>query len=152
MNECKGFSELKNAVDLVRKLEFDLERMKNDMRDQYAAYDFFVTAEHIVDWVCPNNRSAQKHLRGSSVLLQVASHIANGAKHFQTQDSRHKSVSGVKKQRYVEEGYVEEGYFEDPIIVSLAQNEAVIIGCEEISAIVLAEKLLEYWKSNTGCA
>ena len=58
------------------------------------AVDFFVTAEHMADWVLPGqaNRQARETLRASSVLLQVPSHVANGAKHFIAEARPHQSV------------------------------------------------------------
>jgi hypothetical protein len=44
-----GFAELRIPRDLVKKLQFDLKRVLESPQDQYAAFDFFVTAEHIVD-------------------------------------------------------------------------------------------------------
>ncbi len=38
---------------LLRKLEHDYARVQRNPRDTYAAFDFFVTAEHMVDWVSP---------------------------------------------------------------------------------------------------
>ena len=32
----------------------DLERMRGGPEDAYAAFDFFVTADHIVDWLLPD--------------------------------------------------------------------------------------------------
>jgi len=45
----QGFGELRLPADLLRKLRHDFERMKMSPQDQYAAFDFFVTAEHIID-------------------------------------------------------------------------------------------------------
>jgi hypothetical protein len=48
-----GFFQLKTAQDLFRKLENDFSRIKDDPLNQYAAFDFFVTAEHMLDWEMP---------------------------------------------------------------------------------------------------
>ena len=54
MSSFKGFAVLKRAADLVAKLEHDLERIRAAPEDAYAAFDFFVTADHIVDWLLPD--------------------------------------------------------------------------------------------------
>jgi hypothetical protein len=123
VTEFKGFGELQTPGDLVRKLEHDLDRLKNSPQDQYAAFDFFVTAEHIVDWLHPTDRTAREAMRSSSPLLRITSHIANGVKHFEAKAKHHRSVSDIEKERYVEQDYVEEGYFEEPLMVRLTPDE-----------------------------
>jgi hypothetical protein len=81
----------------VKKLQHDLERMTKSPQDQYAAFDFFVTAEHILDWIYPDDKAAQKFLRSSNPLLRITSHLANGSKHFQAKAARHQSVKGTEK-------------------------------------------------------
>ncbi len=81
--------ELQTPKNLLDKLKFDFERIKANPVDVYAAFDFFVTAEHVPDWV------GDISIKSKFPLLQVVSHIANGAKHFQATNSKHKSVEGV---------------------------------------------------------
>jgi hypothetical protein len=152
MGDFKGFGELQRPEDLVQKLEHDLDRLKNLPQDQYAAFDFFVTAEHIIDWLHPNDRAAREAKRASSPLLRITSHIANGAKHFEAKAKHHHSVSGVEKERYVEPDYVEEGYFAEPLIVRLTPEEESAIGENPVDVIWLAERVYEYWKANASSA
>jgi len=88
----KGFASLKTSGDLLGKLKYDYKRMLSNPYDAYAAFDFFVTAYHMLDWLhpIPTGKAAQKkndEARSAeetgSILLQVCSHIANGVKHFQ---------------------------------------------------------------------
>lgn len=143
-----GFAELRVPRDLVEKLEYDLERVLKSPQDQYAAFDFFVTAEHIVDWIHPDDRGAREAVRSSSSLLRITSHLANGVKHFEARAAHHQSVVDVEKSRYVEAGYVEEGYFEDPLIVHLTTEEQGFFGQSGIEVANLAKQVYEYWKSN----
>lgn len=107
---------------------------------------FFVTAEHIVDWIHPDNKANREVLRSSMPLLRITSHIANGAKHFEAKAKHHKSVNGVLKSRYVAVGYVEEGYFQDPLLVHLTPEEANAIDAPiAVEAVWLARRVLEYW-------
>ena len=89
MNKYQGLGELKLPADLVKKLKHDLERLKNSPQDQYAAFDFFITAEHILDWIYPNNWNERKKHRSSVPLLRITSHIPNGAKHFEAAKKHH---------------------------------------------------------------
>ena len=149
MSEFDGFGELRKSVDLVRKLEFDLDRINKSPKDQYAAFDFFVTAEHIIDWLFPNSRKDREDLRASSPLLRITSHIANGAKHFEAKAKHHTSVISIKKDRYVEPGYIEEGYFLEPLLLQISKEEASNLKTDTyIEAPWLAKKVLEYWKNN----
>lgn len=142
-----GMAELQTPDDLLQKMKFDLDRLKAVSNDQYAAFDFFITAEHMLDWLHPgySEEAKRRDLRKSNVLLKITAHIANGAKHFEAKAKHHKSVSGIEKQRYVEEGYVEDGYFESPIIVTLSADEGAKLGCSAINVVELAERVLEWW-------
>jgi hypothetical protein len=148
VSSFKGFAELRVPRDLVKKLEYDLERVLQSPQDQYAAFDFFVTAEHIVDWIHPDDRKAREAARSSSSLLRITSHLANGVKHFEAKMAHHQSVADVEKSRYVEAGYVEEGYFEDALIIHLSAAEQSSFGQSSIEAAVLAKQVYEYWQSN----
>lgn len=148
MSKFKGFAELRDPRDLVRKLEYDLERIRKSPQDQYAAFDFFVTAEHIVDWIYPDDKMARETVRSSSSLLRITSHLANGVKHFEAKAKQHRSVADVEKSRYVEAGYVEDGYFEDPLVVHLTVYEEKSFGQSNIEVASLAQQVYEYWKVN----
>ncbi len=50
-----GFAELRSPRDLLAKMEHDRRRMSADPTDTYAAFDFFVTAEHMLDWSFPDS-------------------------------------------------------------------------------------------------
>jgi hypothetical protein len=78
--------------------------MHNEPLNEYAAFDFFVTAEHLVDWHLPRSaaknrrkeREEREAFRNSESLLQLVSHIANGAKHFEAMASHHRSVDDLE--------------------------------------------------------
>lgn len=154
MGTFSGFGEIRGPRDLTRKLEYDLNRIRTSPQDNYAAFDFFVTAEHIVDWIHPTDQKAREMLRSSSPLLRITSHLANGGKHFEAKAKHHKSVSNLEKSRYVEmeqarteERYVEEGYIEEPLVVHLTQDEEKYFGQSTIEVKELAQKVYEYWKA-----
>jgi len=98
VTDHKGFAEIQTPTDILLKLEHDLKRMTSDPFDSYAAFDFFVTAEHILDWIHPNNRAARKKIRESDYKLQIVSHLANGIKHFRATAKHHVAVEQVKKE------------------------------------------------------
>lgn len=142
-----GFAELSTPCDLLSKLRHDLARMNDGPEDQYAAFDFFVTAEHIIDWLHPEDKEARYALRQEHAVLRITSHLANGAKHFRTKDKRHDSVLDVDKSRYVAKGYVAEGYFAEPLVIGLDELEAHQLGVTgSIEATTLATRVLEFWE------
>jgi hypothetical protein len=148
-----GLFELRRPADLVRKLRHDLHRMATLPLDQYAAFDFFVSAEHIVDWLHPSDEPTRRALRSSSPLLRITSHLlANGSKHFEATAKHHRSVAGTEKFRYVEEGYVESGYFHEPLVVHLTPDEASELGAPSVEAVALARQVLEFWSKHVPTA
>ena len=148
MSNFKGFAELRAPQDLVKKLEYDLARVLNSPQDEYAAFDFFVTAEHIVDWIYPHSRNEREEIRSRLPILKITSHLANGVKHFEATSKHHQSVKTVEKTRYAETGYVEEGYFEDHLIVHLTEEEKSSSDQSSIKVSDLAKQVYEYWNSN----
>lgn len=98
MSTFKGFFALYTPQALLKKLEYDYKRLEASPMDTYAAFDFFITAEHMVDWVYPNDNPTEKKKRETlrrKSLLQICSHIANGSKHFEARAQHHKSVKGT---------------------------------------------------------
>jgi hypothetical protein len=120
------------------------------MESEYAAFDFFVTAEHLVDWHCPGDPAAQKSLRQTEILLQVVSHLANGAKHFRATAKHHTSVAALQREGYAEDGYVESGYSSDVLTVELSQKEAQVLGYQRIEAYELALRVVSFWRKRLG--
>ena len=147
MARYTGFGALKTPRDLLRKMEHDHSRMEAEPSNEYAAFDFFVTAEHMLDWIHPDKKMREAE-RNLEVLLQVTSHIANGAKHFEATDPRHKSVTEIERSQYVEPGYVEPGCFAEPLVIKLSTAEGAVLGGNEIEATELGRRVLTYWQAN----
>lgn len=142
-----GFAYLQKPSDLLKKLEHDFSRLQSDRDNPYVAFDFFVTAEHIIDWINPTDPIANKGIREGNALLKAVSHIANGAKHFHATNRRHKSIEDVEIQHYVEPGYVAEGYIRSPLIVRFTASEALALGEDQLEVVQLAERVLNYWRA-----
>ena len=85
MSQLDGFFSLRTPRDLLSKLEADFTRLRAadpaSIDAQYAAFDFFVTAKHLPDWL---SRSIGGSLTQHRAYAEGAliSHVANGAKHF----------------------------------------------------------------------
>jgi hypothetical protein len=68
-----SFFALVGPLDLFRKMEADLAALIESPSDSRLAFNFFVTAEHLPDWL-DERVLVRKH-----ALLRVVSHLASGA-------------------------------------------------------------------------
>ena len=152
MSNFKGFAPMTSPADLLVKMQHDLSRMEQALANPYPAFDFFVTAEHMLDWLYPGppkskNGKTRTQKRQQESLLQVTSHLANGAKHFLITASHHKTVDNLR----VHKGIFDPAIFDpnvfdtERLIIELQGDEANALG-QQISAIDLARRVLAYWQ------
>ena len=89
-----GIFDLSSPAGLREKLKRDHAKLKAEPTNTDLAFNFFVTAEQMLDWVYPKNINKQKRIdaKNTSALLRVCSHLANGAKHFEVENRHHDSV------------------------------------------------------------
>ena len=94
-SHLKGVFDLRSPEQLLEKLEADFKRVMADPLDSYAAFDFFVTAWHLVEWKHPPtcDGAPRSALLARCPILRVCEHIAVGAKHFEPDPKRHESVA-----------------------------------------------------------
>ena len=135
----KGFLGLFTAKDLFEKLKSDYEAFCAEPKDSYKAFNFFVTAEHLPDWI------ENVGIKYKDPILRVCSHLATGAKHFEVKNIDKNSVDGFSVDVYVEGGYVGGRYIETVLVVNLTTEEAEKIGSESIELNELAKNVFEYW-------
>lgn len=146
-----GIFNLSSPSDLVQKLKHDFDRICKSPEDPYAAFDFFVTAEHMIDWLYPDSRypdskSKREALRSSSPLLSLCSHIASGSKHFVAIAKHHNSFS----TSYVHPGSFSDGFssgFDIGGLVVVLEGDAKTAFGKQIYAHDLAKKVLDYWET-----
>lgn len=141
--------------DLVWKMERELARMRAAPSDPDHAFNFFVTAEHVLDWLYPGHPgSARREAERQKPLLAIVSHLANGAKHFDHLHSHHNSVSGMDRpglltrllHRALGSG---QSAPEAPLVIKLTTPLAEG-GPLGVAAIDLAARVLEYWRVSLG--
>ena len=136
--EWRGFSpRLQTARDLLAKLQHDFERLEADQNDDYAAWDFFVTAEHMRDWI---DRPGGQSRPASSPLLKTVSHLANGGKHFELSPGRHSAVREVSQR-----GVFDAAYFDADAFDTARLTVQTIEPPAEINVVDLAARVLDYW-------
>ena len=78
-------------------MEHDPGRLEADPADTFAAFDFFVAAEHMIDWQYPDDQGKRAAIRAVDPGKTV-SHLASGAKHFEATVACHTRVAGVTRE------------------------------------------------------
>lgn len=154
-----GLFDLASPHDLLRKLGRELDRMRESPDDSDHAFNFFVTAEHILDWLYPGfeGRFKRKERRDAALILKVTWDLANGAKHFKL-SKIHKSVRNTKHsggfwaKGFWAENFWAKGFWAEPkLIVELSPEEAAELG-KGPSAMNLAEQVYAYWHDHIDAA
>ncbi len=151
----KGIFHLTTAPDLRNKLRRDLERLKKNFMDSDAAFNFFVTAEHLLDWVYPGqvNEKKRKKARKDSILLAVCSHLASGAKHFEVEARHHKSVTSTGTGG----GHFGSNHFASYAFANAAFGRRLIVRLDgeaekqigpAIRMVDLAKRIMDYWEKH----
>lgn len=143
-----GIFDLTNSRHLFEKLKRDLQRMKANPLDTYAAFDFFVTAAHMPEWVFPGDPGkAERKKRESDPLVEVCSHLGNGAKHFELTSKKHKSVDDtvIEQGAFQPDAFQPDAFDVGQITVRFSAGVTASLGTE-ISATELAERVLDYWR------
>jgi hypothetical protein len=149
-----GLFSLVSALDLRQKLHHDFEALCANPFDPYIGFNFFVTAEHLLDWQYPGdaNKLHRTNARKSELLLQIASHIASGGKHFIVEGKHHTSVACTRNQQGWFGSYFGRyfgSYFgRVGMMVELDGVAASTFG-KSVSTVALAEKLVGYWDSQS---
>lgn len=147
----KGLFRLQNAKGLLTKLQYDLDRIKREPLNEYAAFDFFVTARHMPEWLYPgdNNAAKRKALVQGHTLLQVCEHIGDGSKHFQATAERHKSVkdTSLKGAAFQPDAFQANAFQVGQLVAALDGRAATEFGLE-VGVAELATKVLHYWESH----
>lgn len=137
----RGFFQLQDPHDLLAKMLHDLARLKANPCDSYAAFDFFVTANHMVHWCWPNARVQQRELRRTESIPRICEHLADGAKHFLL----NRPHSGVADIQHVDAPREPTANLPDGLYVSLIDEDSKEFGSATISAVELAHKVFVYW-------
>jgi len=137
----------RGKTDLFRKVENDLLRLEaaapESKEAQYAAFDFFVGASHLADWVhhsTGEQRSALRSYPDGALVTQVA----NGAKHF----SLNRDTHTVRDTSFKDGAFSAKAFsakaFSVPRLVVVLETGVV----EDV--IVVAKRVLAHWKGYLG--
>ena len=91
-----GWFYLQTPQDLMQKLRHDHGRIKKDQADAYPAFDFAVTAYHLLEWHFYGRDDEKIAALNQHPELRICRHLANGAKHFFAANA---NMRGVQAQR-----------------------------------------------------
>jgi len=150
MPSHRGFFDFTSPAGLRNKLHRDFDRLRENPVDQDVAFNFFVTAHSMIDWVYGKRKNpSAKAAALANPLLKACSHLANGAKHFQLDNPRHNSVSRTEAtDGAFDPGAFDPGAFHVPrLIVHLDQPVSGHLG-SSIDAVTLAAELIKFWDSS----
>jgi len=150
----EGFPQLTTYLDLFKKLEWEFERLNEDNENSFLAYNFFVTAWHLLEWKYPDpeGRKVRNSLRENTPILQVCEHLAVGAKHFVINNSKLRSVAGSEHTRI---GGMFGSYFGgwfggwfggDIKPVVILEGEAAKIFGKTVTVATLAQYVMDFWR------
>jgi hypothetical protein len=150
----KGVFGLAAHTDLFKKLEWEFERLTGEPNSAYLAYNFFVTAWHLLEWKYPDphGTATRKQIRDQTIELQICEHLAVGAKHFEPTNTKLKSVSGSKRSGVWAEGFWGRGFWAEgswasSLVVILTGDAQQKYG-DSIKAVDLARQVMDYWRAH----
>jgi hypothetical protein len=148
----RGLFRLTSAKDLRDKLHRDFAKLAASPTSVDDAFNFFVTAWHILDWQYPERTAKERaELRDAEILLGVCAALANGAKHFVLDDpALKKHVASTEERtsyfgRYFSPRYFGRAYFGAGGLQITLQGEAATRLGATIDAVDLARQILAYW-------
>lgn len=98
----------------------------------------------MADWLLPGEQNkAQRRTLKNDPVLKICSQVANGAKHFQTEDKRHSSISGVAYSVMIGEPSRRDGY---EFVIHVNPPDAEALGCPSLTVRELVKRVLDFWE------
>ena len=134
-----GFLNLLNASDLFNKLEHDYDIYIQNPLDIYLAFNFFVTAEHLPDWI------GDTGIKDNDPILRISSHLTTGAKHFSVTNKKKKSIDTTSVKVFANSNNT---YLEVRHSITLTPKEVKELGYEQILLTDLASLVISFWRSH----
>jgi len=158
------FFDLQTPRDLLRKLAREYDRWKADPGSVDLAWNFFVTAEHLPDWIyyqdMPTTGQKRPDLlddktpgafKHAHVETRICSHLANGGKHFHLRDRKLNSIASTRREgAWGSSPYGAEAWGGGPtLMIDLTPEEqqALSLAKASIEALTLAADVLAFWQA-----
>ena len=154
----RGLFDLLTVDDLCAKLEHDYERVSRSPADVFAAFDFLVTAWHLLEWKYPGkpSKKQREELRKQYPILALCEHLAVGAKHFEPTNENLKSVDKThRNSSWIRgawsPGVWQQGSWKDDLVVELMDEARVAFG-EKLTMKEIADLVMNFWRGQGGCS
>jgi hypothetical protein len=135
---------LDNANALYGKLIRDFGKLEAAPRDQDAAYNFFVTAYHMHEWIAGNDQAVRRQLEADP-LVRVAGHIATRGKHFEASSPKWVQVVSTESRERGPLGGTPAGK-PTALRIILSDPNLTPLKSTDITAVDLARCFLEHWR------
>jgi hypothetical protein len=152
-----GIFTLKTPQQLFGKMLEDHKRVQCAPRDSSAWFNFFVTADHLPEWLTNGDEDVARKLREQNALLRVCHYLAINAKHFKARELKPKAgqirVSPIARTHEAHTAQLNKSELRrEPIstdpefYLELSKQEAAELHVADLSALELANRLVEFWK------
>lgn len=154
MSKRLGAFGYDSPIDMVGKLGRDYQRMRVDPHDKDAAIDFFKTADCLLDWWAPDNKTTgdralqRKQIVASNPDVKLTRRIANGSKHFVVLSDPDGNV-GSKEEHG---GFSPAAFSPNAFSPSAFKFDGLQVEKPDGNyepALALAARVLDFWKQQT---
>jgi hypothetical protein len=136
-----GYHKLRTPEDLLDKLSRELSRLKREPHEVDHAFNFFVTADSLLDQVLPGkkHKKERKRDRQNNDLLAFCHQVATGARHFESSRSVKSAASKrtVRRTALLINGHA--------TYLLVGDDDGKKLG-ETVTTLDLARQVLDYWK------
>ena len=153
----RGLFDLLSGDNLCAKLEHDYERVLSNTADVFAAFDFLVTAWHLLEWKYPGNSSKKQRedICKKYPILALCEHLAVSGKHFEPTNKKLHSVSETHrdscwKRGVWAPGVWQRGVWKDDLVVELTGEARVAFG-DKLTMKELADLVMAFWRGPGEC-
>jgi hypothetical protein len=152
-----GLFDLVTADDLCAKLDHDYRRVKADSADVFAAFDFIMTAWHLLEWkYSGDNAKAQRaSLCQQYPVLELCEHLCVSGKHYEPTNPKLQSVQGTFrhspwKRGVWAQGVWGKGTWQDGLVIELSSTAKQMFG-DRLTMEQFADLVLQFWRGPGGC-
>ena len=126
--------------------------------DVFAAFDFLVTAWHLLEWKYPGSsaRKQREEMCKQYPILALCEHLAVGGKHFEPTNKKLDSAGATHRDSSWKRGAWTPGAWQqdawkDDLIVELTGDVQVTFG-DKFTMNEIADLVMEYWRGPGGCS
>lgn len=151
-----GLFDLVSAEDLRAKLDHDYRRVKDSPSDVFAAFDFIVTAWHLLEWTYPykEGKVQRDALYLGHPILGLCEHLCVSGKHYAPTNPKLQAVQASFRNSAWARGVWApgawaQGVWLDELVIQLSGIAKSEYG-ETLTMGQFADLVLEFWRGPGG--